>query len=89
MLYRFFKYIENLWIGKDEKISIRRVLALLFSFDFVDNTNYAIHKWEIGKSYSDVSMLLATEAALIAALLTLTTYSNSLTKQTEGNGPSE
>jgi len=70
-----FRYIEPLWIGNNKKISIRRLLSLVFSCDFVGNTHHAIYKWEIGKSYADVAMLLGIEAALIAALLSLTTYS--------------
>ena len=73
-----FKYVEPLWLGTKNKISIRRMLALAFSIDFIVNTHHAIHYFEIGKSYSDVAMLLGIEAGLIAALLSLTTYSNSL-----------
>jgi hypothetical protein len=36
---------------------------------------------ELGKSYADAAMLLGIEAELIAALLSLTTYSNSLAKK--------
>lgn len=70
------RYLEPLWLGTNGKISIRRVLAMIFSADFIQNTYYAIHKWEAGKSYSDLAMLLGIEAALIASLLALTTYSN-------------
>jgi hypothetical protein len=48
---------------------------LAFSIDLIKNISYTIHSWETGKSYSDVAMLLGLEAALIAALLSLTTYS--------------
>ena len=70
-----FKYIEPLWLGNKSKISIRRVLALAFSIDFILNTHHAIHTFEQGKSYADVAMLLGIEAGLVAALLSLTTYS--------------
>ena len=73
-----FKYVENMWVGKDGKPSIRRVFAIALITDFINNTNYAIHKWEVGKSYADVAMLLGIEAGLIAALLTLTTYSTTI-----------
>jgi hypothetical protein len=79
-IIKIFKYIENMWIGKDGKPSIRRVFAIALIIDFINNTNYAIHKWEIGKSYADVAMLLGIEAGLIAALLTLTTYSTTMFK---------
>jgi hypothetical protein len=73
-----FKYFEPLWVGTKNKISIRRFLALCFSIDFILNTSHAIHNFEEGKSYADIAMLLGIEAGLIAALLSLTTYSNSL-----------
>lgn len=78
---KVFKYIEPLWLGTNNKLSIRRVLALVFSIDLVRNTSHIIHKWELGKSYADVAMLLGLEAALIAALLSLTTYSGYITKK--------
>ena len=73
-----FKYLEPLWLEEDKKISIRRVLALVFSLDFVRNLHYSIFKWELGKSYADAAMILGIEAGLIAALLSLTTYTSSL-----------
>lgn len=79
-----FRYFEPLWLGTKDKISIRRFLALCFSIDFILNTSHAIHNFEIGKSFSDVAMLLGLEAGLIAALLSLTTYTNSL-KQKQDN----
>lgn len=73
-----FKYFEPLWIGTKHKISIRRFLALCFSIDFIINTSHAIHYFEVGKSYADVAMLLGIEAGLVAALLSLTTYSSTI-----------
>jgi len=75
---KLISYIEPLWMGTKNKISIRRFLALAFSIDFIMNTHHAIHYFEAGKSYADVAMLLGIEAGLVAALLSLTTYSNSL-----------
>ena len=83
-----FRYIEPLWLGTNKKVSIRRFLALVFSIDFVRNVSFTIHKWEIGKSYAEVAMLLGIEAGLIAALMSLTTYSASIVKQNT-NPPSE
>jgi hypothetical protein len=48
---------------------------LAFSIDLIKNISHTIHNWKTGQSYSDVAMLLGLEAALIAALLSLTTYS--------------
>lgn len=75
MTIKLFKYIEPLWLGTNSKISIRKILSLAFSIDLIRNISHTIHNWETGKSYSDVAMLLGLEAALIAALLSLTTYS--------------
>lgn len=71
-----WRYLRPLWEGKDNQISIKRVLALAFSIDMIRNTSYAIHKWDIGKSYADVAMLIGMEAALIASLLGMTSYFN-------------
>jgi len=77
MLKNIFKYIEPIWLDDTtNKLSIRRLLTLVFSVDFVINTSYVIHHWELGKSYSDGAILLGVEAGLITALLSLTTYSN-------------
>ena len=86
---KVFKYIEPLWLGTNDKISIRKVLALAFSTDFVRNTSHAIYKWEIGKSYADVAMLLGIEAALVAALLSLTTYTAMINKKIDNSQTSE
>jgi hypothetical protein len=75
---RFFRYIEPMWLGHDKQISIRRVLALVFSIDLVSNLHYAVFNWKVGSSYSDAALLLGIEAGLIAALLSLTTYSSAV-----------
>lgn len=86
MIQKIFKYIEPLWLGQNKKISIRRVLAIAFSVDFISNMSYIVHRWELGKSYADVAMLLGIEAGLIAALMSLTTYSAALlTKKQDEN----
>lgn len=77
-MLKLFKYIEPLWLGSNGKISIRRILALAFSTDLIRNISHAIYKWEIGKSYAEVAMLLGLEAGLVAALLALTTYSQNV-----------
>ncbi len=82
-MLKLFKYIEPLWLGSNGKISIRRVLALAFSTDLIRNISHAIYKWEIGKSYAEVAMLLGLEAGLVAALLALTTYSQNVIKPRE------
>lgn len=85
---KILNYIEPLWASPNtSKISIRKVLALAFSIDFIRNISFVIHKWELGKSYSDVAMLLGLEAALIAALLSLTTYSAMINKKLDSSHP--
>lgn len=61
ILYKIFKYIEPIWLGKNKKVSIRSVLALAFSINFMLNLHIDDSK-------------LMIEAGLIAALLALRTY---------------
>ena len=80
MIGKIFKYLEPMWLGNDKRVSIRRVLAIIFSVDFVKNISFVIHNWVTGQSYADIAMLLGLEAGLIAALLALTTYANIIKK---------
>jgi hypothetical protein len=75
---KIFNYIEPMWLGKNKEVSIRRVLALCFSLDFLRNMSHIIHKWDSGKSLSEATMLLGLEVGLIVSLLALTTYTSSL-----------
>lgn len=81
IVIKVFKYVEPMWLGNDDKFSIRRFLSLLFAFDLVKNFHHIIISWEAGKSYADAALLLGIEAGLIAALLSLTTYSSVVNKQ--------
>jgi len=85
ILRKIFHYFESTWTGADGKVSIKRLLALIFSIDLVRNLHYSVFQWEIGKSYSDAALLLGIEAGLIAALLSLTTYSTIQHKGMGGN----
>jgi hypothetical protein len=76
---KLFRYIEPAWTGHDNKLSLRRVLAISFSINLVINISTTISNMSKGISIAEVTMLLGVEAGLIAALLSLTTYSN-LTK---------
>lgn len=60
-LIKFFRYIEPLWLGRNKKLSIRSVLALAFSINFMVNSNRGADK-------------LIIDAGLITALLALRTY---------------
>lgn len=76
MLKKIFKYLEPMWLGNDNKISLRSVLAIAFSFDFMRNLTHAIWKWDAGRSLEGLSLTLGIEAGLIVALLGLKTYQN-------------
>lgn len=80
-----FKYVEPIWLGTNNKISIRRVLALAFSFNLVWNITKVINNPRLNTTYSDVAMLLGIEAGLIAALMSLTTYSTISTSKKESS----
>ena len=73
---KIFKYIENLWIGRDGKPSLKSILGIALSINFMINVSHAVYKWDSGRSLADLAMVLGLEAGLIAALLGLTTYSN-------------
>lgn len=88
-LIKFFKYVEPMWLGNDGKLSIRRFLALSFSLNLIMNTYYIIRNWEPEKSYADAALLMGIEAGLIAALLSLTTYSSSISSKNDQNFLSE
>ena len=62
VLKRIFKYFEPAWTGNDNKVSLRAVLAIAFSIDFIRNINYAIFKWDAGRSLEGLSLTLGIEA---------------------------
>jgi len=69
---QFFNYIRHLWEGHDNKPSIRTVLAIWLTYDFIRNCHYGIKNCldHIG----EVALVLGIEAGLIAALLALKMY---------------
>lgn len=81
---KLFKYIEPIWLGTNGKLSIRRVLTLIFSFNLVWNITEVINNPKLNTTYSDIAVLLGIEAGLIAALMSLTTYST-VQKNTKGS----
>lgn len=86
-LYKFFKYIEPIWLGTKDQVSIRRVLAIAFSIDFIRNESYAVHNVSYdGSDLGGLSSVLMIEAGLIAALLTLTTWQNMGASKERYNG---
>ena len=82
---KIFSYIEPIWLGPDDKVSLRRVLAIVFSRDMIRNTGHAISQWGVDKSYAEAAMLIGLEAGLVAALLSLTTYSNIVNKDAKNS----
>lgn len=102
MIKKIFNYISPIWSGDDGKPSIRRVMAIAFSVDFIISLHSAvavgtrvINLLYIGKpvdagvvaamssNLAQITLMTSTEAALIAALLSLTTYQN--IKSTQGS----
>lgn len=79
----FFHYIENLWIGRDGKPSLRNSLAIALSINFMLNLSHAIYKWELGRSLSELAIVLGIESGLIIALLGLSTMQNIQEKKFE------
>lgn len=73
---KIFKYIENLWIGMDGRPSLKSILAIAFSINFIHSISTAVRRWDAGKSLSDLALVLAVEAGLITALLGLKVYAN-------------
>ena len=79
-LKKFFKYLEPAWTGNDGKVSIRSVLAIMFSINLIMNLTYAVRRWDSGRSLEGLALVLGIEAGLIAGLLALKTYQNSTLK---------
>lgn len=71
-----FSYLSPLWSGTDGRPSVRATLAICFSYDIMRNTSFAIRKWETGKSYADVALLIGIEAGLVVSLLGLAAITN-------------
>lgn len=78
-------YIENIWIGADGKPSLRSLLAIAFSIDFIRNLSHAIYKWDVGRSLEGLSLVLGIEAGLIISLLGLTAWNNIANKKIEND----
>ncbi len=78
---KLFRYMEPVWLGTNNKLSIRRVLTLVFSYNLVSNITFTLANPKFVNSYADVAMLLGIEAGLIAALMSLTTYSTTLSSK--------
>lgn len=66
---KIFKYLEPIWLGRDNKIAIKSILAITFSVNLISNLHHAIYKWDAGRSLGDLSSVLMIEAMLIGGLL--------------------
>jgi hypothetical protein len=82
---KLFKYIEPVWLGNSGEPSIRRVLALAFSFNLIHNITETLANPKLMNSYAEVAMLLGIEAGLIAALMSLTTYTTALASKKDSS----
>lgn len=61
-----FKYIEPLWVGKDDKISLRSVGAMALIIDFVINVHNA--SYVVIKVLKLITLDKTIDAAVIASL---------------------
>jgi hypothetical protein len=73
---KFVSYFSPAWTGSDGKVSLRAIMAIFLCADFVRNLRFSVTKWDAGRSFEGLAMVLGIEASLIAALLALTTYQN-------------
>lgn len=73
---KLFRYIENIWLGRDKKPSLKALMAIALVTNLMINVSHAVNRWNSSKSMADFAMVMGIEAGLIAALLGLTTYSN-------------
>jgi len=71
-----FRYIEHIWLGTDNKPSLKAVLAIAFSVNFMYNLSHAIYKWDAGHSMEGLSLVLGIEAGLILGMLGITAMAN-------------
>jgi hypothetical protein len=71
-----WRYLSHLWQGNDNRISLKRVLAIYFSYDAQDNISFAVKKWSEGRSMEGLYLVVGLEVALIAALLGATSFFN-------------
>jgi hypothetical protein len=73
---KIFKYLEPLWLGRDNKISLRQLSGIFLIIDFISNLSHAIYKWEASKSMEGLSLALGIEAGLIVSLLGISALTN-------------
>lgn len=71
-----WNYMRYLWEGRNNKPDIKKILAVIFSYNFISNFSYAVKKWSEGRNLEGLSASLMIEAGLIAALIGATSYFN-------------
>lgn len=86
-LKQFFKYIEPAWCGDDGKFSLKRFLAIVFSFHALNNISYAVHRWDGTKSLSDLAMLVGIELGFVGALIGIAQFTSFLYRKTDLQKP--
>lgn len=82
---RFFNYIKSLWEGQDGKISLKSILAIAFSIDFIRNLSHAVYKWDAGRTLEGLSLVLGIEGGLVVSLLGITAWSNMTSKRIDAD----
>lgn len=85
-IYKCFHYLEPIWSGDDGKPSLKRVLAIAFSFHALYVINYAVRKWDGSKSLADLAMLIGIELGFTGALIGITQWGAFLNRKLDAKG---
>ena len=94
---KIFKYLEPMWLGDDNKVSLRSTAAIALIINFIINVQHACASGlnilkvilkdkqvdaasiaAMGSNMAQIGIILGVECALIAALLGLKTYQNTV-----------
>lgn len=82
-----FLYLEPLWLGRDNKISIRQTSAIALIIDFISNLHHAVYRWDVGKSFEGLSLILGIEAGLVVSLLGISAIQSFSQEKLEATTP--
>lgn len=78
-----FNYISNIWLGQDQKPSVKRVLAIIFAIHMLFMISRIIYKWEGTRAIGDSVGILYVEGTMVLTLLGITSAENVINKKTE------
>lgn len=68
-LTKVFNYISQIWLGTDNKLSLRAVLAFIVSIHMLFMISRGVYKWEAGRSLAELTGLMTVEAGFVVTLL--------------------